>query len=177
MTHYLLTLLCSSMGGVGLELPVELAGHIADQAASDLAVGLALGPSSLGVGPGRWVIAQPGQDDQVQGLVEVTVPRPVESVADGLAAGGGDGCGAAEHGEGGVRATAASMGPSAQDGGSDDRADSGPTEQVGPPGAHEAGEGMGVLGDLPIQELDPAGQSAQACRSGGGFAVPAALLT
>lgn len=39
-------------------------------AASDLMVGLALGASPLGVGADRRVIAQAGQDDQVQGLVE-----------------------------------------------------------------------------------------------------------
>jgi hypothetical protein len=55
----------------GLEESVELAGDVADQAASDLAVGLALGAASFGVGAGGWVIAQPGQDDQVQGLVEL----------------------------------------------------------------------------------------------------------
>jgi hypothetical protein len=49
----------------GLEESVELAGDVADQAASDLAVGLALGAASFGVGAGGWVIAQPGQDDQV----------------------------------------------------------------------------------------------------------------
>jgi hypothetical protein len=58
------------------------------------------------------------------------------------------------------------MGPGAQDGGGDDRADSGSAEQVGSPGAHQGGEGTGVLGDLPIQELDPAGQRARAGRSG-----------
>jgi hypothetical protein len=61
--------------GVGLQESVELAGHVADQAASDLAVGLALGPAPLGVGAGGGVITQPGQDDQVEGLVEVAVPE------------------------------------------------------------------------------------------------------
>jgi hypothetical protein len=35
---------------LGFEESVELAGDIADQAASDFAVGLALGASSLGIG-------------------------------------------------------------------------------------------------------------------------------
>jgi hypothetical protein len=55
---------------VSLQEPVELAGDIADQAASELAVSLALSPSLLGRDAGRWIIEQPGQDDEVQGLVE-----------------------------------------------------------------------------------------------------------
>jgi glycerol kinase len=67
---------------VGFEESVELAGDVADQAASDFAVGFALGASPLGIGTGGWVIAQAGQDDQVQGLVELAVPGTVESNAD-----------------------------------------------------------------------------------------------
>jgi hypothetical protein len=69
-----LTLLCWSKRGLGFEEPVELAGDVADQAASDLAVGLAIGAASLRVGAGRRVMAQPGQDNHVQGLVELPVP-------------------------------------------------------------------------------------------------------
>src|SRR4029453_14419690 len=89
------TLLCWVKAWVGFQEPVELAGDIADQAASDLAVGLALGAASLGVGAGRWVITQPGQDDQMQGLVELAVARAVEPNPHGLAAGGRDGSGPA----------------------------------------------------------------------------------
>src|SRR4029450_10992223 len=67
-----------SKRGLGFEESGELAGHVADQAASDLAVGLALSPAPLGIGAGRRVIAQPGQDDHVQGLVELTVAGAVE---------------------------------------------------------------------------------------------------
>jgi hypothetical protein len=49
-----LTLLCWSKCGLGFEESVELAGDVADQAASDFAVGLALGPSPVGVGAGGW---------------------------------------------------------------------------------------------------------------------------
>ena len=45
---------------------VELAGDVADQAASDLTVSLALGASALGVGAGGLVVAQPGQDEQME---------------------------------------------------------------------------------------------------------------
>jgi hypothetical protein len=86
-----LTLLCWVKARVGLELPVELAGDIADEAASDFAVGLALGAAPLGIGAGRWVIAQSGQDDQVQRLVELAISGAVEANPDRLAGGGGDG--------------------------------------------------------------------------------------
>src|SRR5215216_2899531 len=104
------TLLCWVKGWVGLQESVELAGNIADQTASDFPVGPALGAAPLGVGTGRRVIAQPGQDDQVQGLVELTVPRAIQPHAHRLAAGGRDGRGPAEHGEGGIGAAAAGMG-------------------------------------------------------------------
>src|SRR5918994_6067064 len=91
-----------SKRGLAFEESVELAGDVADQAASDFAVGLALSPPPLGISTGRWVIAQPGQDDQVQGLVELAIPRTVEPNPHGLAAGGRDGGSAAQHGEGGI---------------------------------------------------------------------------
>jgi hypothetical protein len=79
-----------------LEKSLELAGDVADQRAFDLAVGLALGAPALGIGPGRRVIAQPGQDDEVQRLVELAVPGAVEPNPHGLAAGGRDRGGAAQ---------------------------------------------------------------------------------
>ena len=66
---------------MGFEESVELAGDIADQAASDFAVGLALGPPPLGIGAGRRVIAQPGQHDQVQSLVELAVPGTLRKLS------------------------------------------------------------------------------------------------
>src|SRR5215218_634505 len=112
-----------SKRGLGFEESVELAGDVADQAASDLAVGLALSPSPLGIGAGGRVIAQPGQDDQVQGLVEVAIARAVESNPDPLARGGWDRGGVAQHREGGLGPAAARMGPGTQH----DRATIGPT--------------------------------------------------
>jgi hypothetical protein len=70
---------------LALEESVELAGDTADQAALDLAVGLALGAAALGVGAGRRVGAEPGQDHGVQGLVELTVPGTIQPDPDGLA--------------------------------------------------------------------------------------------
>jgi hypothetical protein len=74
-----------------LEESVGLAGDVADQGAFDLAVGLTLGAPALGIGPGRRVVAQPGQDDEVQRLVELAVPEAVEPNPHGLAAGAGIG--------------------------------------------------------------------------------------
>jgi hypothetical protein len=49
------TLLCCVKCWLGLEESVELADDVSDQAAFDLAVGLALGAPSGGVGAGGWV--------------------------------------------------------------------------------------------------------------------------
>jgi hypothetical protein len=70
---------------LGFEESVELAGDVADQAASDFAVGLALCPASLGVGAGGRVVAEPGQDHQVQSLVELAIPGAVEANPNRLA--------------------------------------------------------------------------------------------
>src|SRR5215218_3435656 len=115
------TLLCWVKCWLGFEESIELAGDVADQAAFDLAVGLALGAPSGGVGAGLWVGAEPGQDHGVQGLVELTVPG-TQPNPDGLARGGRNRGGPPEHGEGGIGAAAARMGPGAQHGGGHDRA-------------------------------------------------------
>src|SRR5215204_552405 len=124
-----LTLLCWSKRWGGFEESVELAGEVADQAASDLAVGLALSPSPLGVAAGGRVVSQPGQDDEVQRLVELAVPEAIQPDWHGLAAGGGDGCDSAQHGEGGVASAAAGVGPGTQHGCGHDRAN--PTGSAG----------------------------------------------
>jgi hypothetical protein len=50
-------------------------------------------------------------------------------------------------------------------------------EQVGSPGPDQGGDGPGVLGGLGVEELDAAGQGAQAGRSDGGLGVPVGPLT
>ena len=82
-----------------------------------------------------------------------------------------------EHGEGGIGAAAAGMGPGAQDNGGHNRAHASPAEQVGSPGPDQGRDGAGVVSDLGVQELDAAGQSAQADRSGGSLDIPGGLLT
>jgi hypothetical protein len=72
-----------------------------------------LGAASLGVGAGGWVMAQPGQDDQVQAWLS-DGPRAVEPNPDRLAGGGRDRRGAAQHRKRRVSAAAARMRPGTQ---------------------------------------------------------------
>src|SRR5215216_3988409 len=86
------------------EEPVDLAGHIALEAADDLALGQALSGAAFHVGDGRRVPAHPDHDDPKQRGVGLAVAAPVEAVTAGLAGGGRDGAGAAQLGVGGLRA-------------------------------------------------------------------------
>jgi hypothetical protein len=70
----------------------------------------------------------------------------------------------------------AGMGPGTQHDGGHDRAYPAAGEQVGPPGPDQGGDGPGVVGGFGVQELDAAGQAAQAGRSGDGLDVPGGLL-
>ena len=63
---------------VGIEDSVELAGDVSNQAAFHLRVGLALRAAPLGIGAGSRVVSQVGQDNNVEGLVELAVARAVE---------------------------------------------------------------------------------------------------
>jgi hypothetical protein len=49
-------------------------------------------------------------------------------------------------------------------------------EQLRPPGPDQDGDGPSVVGDLGIQDLDAAGQGAQAGRSRGGLGIPGGPL-
>jgi hypothetical protein len=101
-------LLCLSSwcGGV-LQESVEAAGEVAFEAAFGVFGGEALVGSAGDVGLGGVVCAGAGGDDHVQGAVEFAVAGVVDSVAGGVAAGGGYGCGAGEVGEGGFGVDAA----------------------------------------------------------------------
>ena len=111
----------ASIRWLGLQESLELVGDVTDQAAFDLTVGLALGAASGGVGAGCRVDPQPDQDRGVQGLVELAVAGAIQPNPHRLARGGRDRSGPTQHGEGGVRAAAAGMGPGAQHGGGHDR--------------------------------------------------------
>jgi len=76
------------------ELPVELAGDIALDAAADFPAGLSLGGAPGNVGPRARATAHPDQRDGMDGPVEGPVPAAVEPVPDGLAAAGRERAGA-----------------------------------------------------------------------------------
>jgi hypothetical protein len=60
------------------------------QAPTDISDALALGSAPDGVGPGSWVIAQPGQHDRVQSAVQLAVARAVQPMPGHLPGGGRD---------------------------------------------------------------------------------------
>src|SRR5215204_5361255 len=146
-------------GGRGdWEEPVDLAGHIALEAADDLALGQALSGAAVDVGDGRRVPAHPDHDDPKQRGIGLAVATPVEAVTAGLAGGGRDGAGATQLGVGGLRADPTGVVARG-------------TEQLGgtvepdPKGGHQrgggpAGEALEVAGmglDLLVQRQPPAG--------------------
>src|SRR5512132_2510305 len=95
------------LGGRGCgdwEEPVDLAGHIALEAADDLALGQALSGAAFHIGDGGRMPAHPDDDDPEQRGVGLAVAAPVEAVTAGLAGGGRDGAGAAQLGGGSLRA-------------------------------------------------------------------------
>src|SRR5690348_13724095 len=98
-----LTLLCLSRVREGFhrsgELPVELAGDVALEAAADFPRGLSFGGAPGDVGAGARAAAHPDQRDGVDSAVERAVAAAVEPVPGGSAAAGRDRAGAAERGE------------------------------------------------------------------------------
>ena len=109
-----LTLLCLSRTRRKIhrpvELPVELAGDVALEAAADFPWRYSLGgaPGDVGAGPGA--AAHPDQRDGVDGAAEGPVAAAVEPVPDGHAAAGPDRAGAAEGGERGLAMAPARVG-------------------------------------------------------------------
>jgi len=78
---------------------VDLAGHVALQAAHYLAFGQPLPGASLDVGPGSLVGAHSAHDDHVEGGVGLAIPAAIETVASRLAARGGQWAISAQHRE------------------------------------------------------------------------------
>jgi len=75
----------SSAGGeggeVGSEGAVELSGDEAFEAADGFFFGLAFGEAAVQVAAGSLAVAEPDDDDHVQGAVGVSVAGEVEPVA------------------------------------------------------------------------------------------------
>jgi hypothetical protein len=127
------------LGGRGRgdwEEPVDLTGHIALEAADDLALGQALSGAAFHRGDGRRMPAHPDHDDPEQRGVGLPVAAPVEPVTAGLARGGRDGAGPAQLGLGSLRTdpTGVVAGGTEQLGG---------TVEADPEGGHQLGGGPG----------------------------------
>jgi len=80
-----------------------------------------------------------------------------------------------EHGEGGIGAAAARVGPGAQHGGGHDWAHPGAGEQVGSPGSHEYQDGLAMVGGLGGQLPDPTREGPQRGCGAAGLDVPVAV--
>ena len=81
-----------------------MAGEVALEEAGGFAAGFAFCDASGDVVAGRWVVLAAVEGDGVEGAVELAVAAAAETVASGLAAGGGDRRNAGEAGEAGFRA-------------------------------------------------------------------------
>src|SRR5687767_4777951 len=77
-----------------------MAGEVALETADRLAHALALASAPFDVGDRLGVALAPGDDDRVQGTVELAIAAGVEAVAQRLTRGGGDGSAGAQAGEG-----------------------------------------------------------------------------
>ena len=84
-----------------LEESVEGAGEVALEAAGGLVAALPFAEAALDEVDGWSVHATSGEDDLVEGAVELSVAAAVEPVADRLSGGGRNRGGAREPGEGG----------------------------------------------------------------------------
>src|SRR5512132_4394012 len=148
--------------GWRLEEVVDLAGHIALEAADDLGLGVALGDAAGDVVLGALVDAHAGDHDQVQRRVGLAVAAPVEPVALGLAGGGGQWRGGAEHRDGGFAAQPLGVvagGDQQLPGGL--HADPGRGHQLRGELADQGGDELVEVGDLVVELQDAAGQRFQ----------------
>ena len=109
---------------------IDDGGEVSLEASAGLGAGLALGAFAGEVGAGFGVPAGLDHGDGEQGPVELAVAAAGEAVAVGVAAGGGDRCGAGVRGERGRAAEVADVVGLAEDLGRDERTDAGDGEQV-----------------------------------------------
>ena len=129
-----------------------MAGDVALQASFDVADGFALGEVTLDVVLCGAVLTHADQHDGVQGAVELSISRPVQSVPGDGARRRLDGCGTAQFGEGSLRTDAAVMGPGGDDLTGHDRADSQLVEQLrGEPSDQQVELDLKLGGAAPIE--------------------------
>src|SRR6266571_5223152 len=91
------------------EEPVEVSGEVTLEAAGGLAAAFPFLDSTLDVVDGRSVCSASGNDDLVEGSVELSIVAAVEPVADRLAGRSRDRGGAGEPGECGLADDAAAV--------------------------------------------------------------------
>ena len=77
-------------GKVGSQCAVELAGDEAFETADGFFFGLALGEAAVHIAAGAFAVAEPDDDDHVQGAISCAVACEVEPVTLGAPAGCGD---------------------------------------------------------------------------------------
>jgi hypothetical protein len=106
--------------------------------------------AALGVGAASWVVAEPVEHDDVEGVVGVAVTASVESVPVDAAAAGRDGRGAAQVGECGFGGDPVGVVAGAgQELAGDLGADIGKGEQVGRDVGDQLGDLQVGVADLP----------------------------
>ena len=141
---------------------MDFAGDVAFEAADGVAGGFAFAGAPRGVGLGAGVVAEADHGDAPEGLVGVAVAAAVEAVAGGLPAGGLDGAGAAEGGEGcvAVEALGVVAGGDEECGGCVG-SDAVGGEQGGVGGSAQGAEFAVEGGDLSAERLVAPGEAAQ----------------
>lgn len=128
--------------------------------------GLSFLEALFDVGLGGGVVACPGEDDGVDGSVEFAVSSSVESVADCLTGGGGDGCGTGEGGEGCFAVAASWVRPGLVDLCGHDGPDPGFSKEVGAVLGGEDPEVLAVGLDLCFEVDDAAREPTQGIDGG-----------
>src|SRR4029450_9253200 len=140
-----------------------------NETADDLELGVAFGDAAGDVVLGARVDAHAGDHDQVQRRVGLPVAAPVEAVALGLAGGGGQWGGGAQHREGGFAAQPLGVvagGDQQLPGGL--HADPGRGHELRGELADEGGDELVEVGDLVVEVENAAGGGAGRGGAGGG---------
>src|SRR6266508_6913415 len=146
-----------------LEQSVEAAGEVALEAAVCFAATFAVADASIDVGDRRLVCASAGDEDHVQGAVELAIAAAVEAVADRLSRRSGDRCAASEASEGGLASDPAGVGPGDDELRGRERSDARLIEQLR---RQRSGELLDLAREFALfggQVLDAARDRAQAC--------------
>jgi len=141
-------------------VPVDLAGEVPLERASDLAEGASLGGALVNIGAGVGVHSHAGHDGHVECPVEPAVAATVDAVADGVAGGGGDRVDAREARECCLGADAPRVGPCGVCDSGCDRSDARLVEQAcGGAGGEQGSHLPGEVAQLLVGCADTLGQA------------------